>query len=70
MRQCSVCGSPNIYRQGRCQYDYRYWLEHGNEDRVRTPAEQIALNRRRLEHEQRRSLIRGIMSTRGRVVQL
>jgi hypothetical protein len=43
---CSVCGSDWIYRAGRCQSDYRWFREHG-EDRVMTPTVKLRLRESR-----------------------
>jgi hypothetical protein len=61
---CSVCESEVIFRKGRCDRDYRWWREHG-EDRVFTEAERMAravrLDRNRLE----RALIREVILASG-----
>ena len=58
MIECLACGSLSLFRRSRCDGCYRFWLRHG---RDRTFDELVPLLRRRLEKEQVRGLIQGIL---------
>lgn len=44
-RECENCVSTNIYRRGRCQTCYRYYLKHDGKDRPLTMEQQARILR-------------------------